>query len=139
MCEVNRERSCLAAASSVCDSTRHNGLVTKRLAISIRPSFNSTSFYTCKTQNRSGSISPKKTISGLTYPPHFLHVGFWSDRIWDLTSVMSAGWRHLQFFIVKFYVLNIIAKSLQKTFLTILSTISSFTFGLRVVGDCLPG
>ena len=25
---VNRERSCLAAASSVCDSTKHNGLVT---------------------------------------------------------------------------------------------------------------
>ena len=26
--EVNRERSHLAAASSVCDSTEHNGLVT---------------------------------------------------------------------------------------------------------------
>ena len=28
VCEVNRERSRLAAASSVCDSTKHNGLVT---------------------------------------------------------------------------------------------------------------
>ena len=26
--DVNRERSCLAAASSVCNSTKHNGLVT---------------------------------------------------------------------------------------------------------------
>ena len=30
VCEVNRERSRLAAASSVCDSTKHNGLVTVR-------------------------------------------------------------------------------------------------------------
>ena len=28
VCEVNRERSCLVATSSVCDSTKHNGLVT---------------------------------------------------------------------------------------------------------------
>ena len=28
VCEVNRERSRLAAASSVCNSTKHNGLVT---------------------------------------------------------------------------------------------------------------
>ena len=28
MCEVNRERSHLSAASSMCDSTKHNGLVT---------------------------------------------------------------------------------------------------------------
>ena len=28
VCEVNRERSRLSAASSVCDSTKHNGLVT---------------------------------------------------------------------------------------------------------------
>ena len=28
VCEVNRERSCRAAMSSVCDSTKHNGLVT---------------------------------------------------------------------------------------------------------------
>ena len=28
VCEVNREHSCLAAASRVCDSTKHNGLVT---------------------------------------------------------------------------------------------------------------
>ena len=28
--DVNRERSPLAAASSVCDSTEHNGLVTNR-------------------------------------------------------------------------------------------------------------
>ena len=32
MCEVNRERSCLAAASSVCDSTKQNGLVTLLVA-----------------------------------------------------------------------------------------------------------
>ena len=31
VCEVNRERFCLAAMSSVCDSTNHNGLVTKRI------------------------------------------------------------------------------------------------------------
>ena len=30
VCGVNRERSCLAAAFSVCDSTKHNGLVTMR-------------------------------------------------------------------------------------------------------------
>ena len=30
VCEVNRERSCLAATSRVCDSTKHNGLVTLR-------------------------------------------------------------------------------------------------------------
>ena len=29
--EVNRERSRLAAESSVCDSTKHNGLVTKSI------------------------------------------------------------------------------------------------------------
>ena len=29
VCEVNRERSRLSAASSLCDSTKHNGLVTK--------------------------------------------------------------------------------------------------------------
>ena len=28
VCEVNKERSRLAAASSVCDWTKHNGLVT---------------------------------------------------------------------------------------------------------------
>ena len=28
VCEVNRERSRLAAASSVCETTKHNGLVT---------------------------------------------------------------------------------------------------------------
>ena len=28
--DVNRERSRLATASSVCDSTKHNGLVTNR-------------------------------------------------------------------------------------------------------------
>ena len=31
VCEVNRKRFRLAAASSMCDSTKHNGLVTKGL------------------------------------------------------------------------------------------------------------
>ena len=33
VCEVNREHSRLAAASSVCDSTKHNGLVTLRYRV----------------------------------------------------------------------------------------------------------
>ena len=37
VCEVNRERSCLSAASSVCDSTKHNGLVTPDSCAGQRP------------------------------------------------------------------------------------------------------
>ena len=33
--EVNRERSRLAVASSVCDSTKHNGLVTSVILVSL--------------------------------------------------------------------------------------------------------
>ena len=34
VCEVNREHSSLSAASSVCDSTKHNGLLTLLIPIS---------------------------------------------------------------------------------------------------------
>ena len=54
--EVNRECSHLAAASSVCDSTYHNGLLTKWLASGFQISFiiqtisNPTSLHPCEIQ-----------------------------------------------------------------------------------------
>ena len=71
--DINREHSCLAAASSVCDSTKHNGLVTDWYQTSFILFSNLADFFsirtppytTCKHRDSRISmylVSPKKFL-----------------------------------------------------------------------------
>ena len=90
--EVNRERSCLAGASSVCDSTKHNGIITQAYGVKYLLSISGLESVLIKfgRVGASGRLGASKKLNNVGHPLLYHLVQLLLDRSYKLNI-----WKHV--------------------------------------------